>query len=681
MEGAFETAPRRKAMSDDRPAIKKRMRELVDKITYHDGKYYAEDNPEISDYEYDVRVKELAELEVRYPDLVMPDSPTQRVSGKPLEEFPQVEHKVAMLSLGNCYSSEELREFDARVGKWLGGESVEYVVELKIDGLGIALLFEDRALVRGATRGDGRIGEEVTSNIKTIRSIPLKLKPESGLRTVEVRGEVYMPTEGLWKLNKQRETSGEPLFANPRNAAAGSIRQLDPKIAASRPLEAYFYTLGYSEGSMPSTHEKCLEAMRKAGLRTSPHTMKFDSIDKVLEHIASWESRRDSIGYEIDGIVIKVNSLAQQVRLGFTSKEPRWAIAYKYPPKQMTTRLLDVQVQVGRTGTLTPVAILEPVQVGGVTISHATLHNEDEVRRKDLRIGDYVLIERAGEVIPQVVKPIVDKRTGREREFKMPQTCPVCGSKAVREEGEAARRCVNASCPAQVKERLMHFCSRTAMDIEGVGPALVDQLVDKGLVSDAADLYKLTREDLLTLDGIAERSSQNILDAIRSSTKRDFENVLYALGIRHIGRTTADVLAQTMGSLDGLESASVEELSRSEGVGQVVAEAVRDFMSSPENRKLLARLRKAGLKTEVVKKAGGPLAGKIFLFTGELSSMTRSEAESAVEALGGKSGSSITKATDFVVVGKDSGSKLEKARNLNKTVLDEQQFIEMVKKK
>jgi DNA ligase (NAD+) len=668
-------------MSDDRSAVEKRMRELVDSISYHDRKYYTEDDPEISDYEYDVLVKELAELEERYPDLVMPDSPTQRVSGRPLEEFPQVEHKVAMLSLGNCYSSEELREFDARVRKWLGGESVEYVVELKIDGLGIALLFQDGALVRGATRGDGRIGEEVTSNIKTIRSIPLRLKPESGLRTVEVRGEVYMPTEGLKNLNKQRESVDEPLFANPRNAAAGSIRQLDPKIAASRPLDAYFYTLGYSEDPMPSTHEECLAAMRKAGLRTSPHTVKYDSIDKVLEHISMWESRRDSVGYEIDGIVIKVNSLEQQVKLGFTAKEPRWAIAYKYPPKQMTTRLLDIQVQVGRTGTLTPVAILEPVQVGGVTISHATLHNEDEIRRKDLRIGDHVLIERAGEVIPQVVKPIADKRTGREREFKMPQTCPVCGSKAIREEGEAARRCVNASCPAQIKERLMHFCSRTAMDIEGVGPALVDQLVDEGLVSDVADLYKLTKEDLLTLDGIAEKSSQNILDAIRSSTKREFENVLYSLGIRHIGRHTADVLSQAMGSLDRLESASVEELSKIDGVGQVVAEAIRGFMTSPENRKLVDRLRRAGLKTESTKKAGGPLAGKVFLFTGELSSMTRSEAEAAIEALGGISGSSVTKATDYVVAGRDPGSKLEKAKNLKKTILDEQQFIELVKER
>ncbi len=391
-------------MTDERERIKKRMRELVDQIAYHDTKYYVEDNPEVSDYEYDMLVKELGKLEMEHPELVLPDSPTQRVSGTPIEEFPRVEHKVAMLSLGNSYSAEELREFDARVRRLLGGEKVEYVVELKIDGLGIALLYEDRSLVRGATRGDGRIGEEVTSNIRTIRSVPLKLKPDGGLRTVEVRGEVYMPIDGLKSLNKAREKDGEPLFANPRNAAAGSIRQLDPKIAASRPLESYFYTLSFSADKVPATHEACLEAVRKSGLRTSPHTRKFDSIDQVLEHIASWESRRDELEYEIDGMVVKVNSIAQQEKLGYTSKEPRWAIAYKYPPKQMTTKLLSIQVQVGRTGVLTPVAVLEPVQVGGVTVTHATLHNEDEVKRKDLRAGDVVLVERAGEVIPQVVK-------------------------------------------------------------------------------------------------------------------------------------------------------------------------------------------------------------------------------------------------------------------------------------
>ena len=668
-------------MSDGREKTRKRMRELVDAISHHDAKYYVEDNPEISDFEYDQLIKELSELESASPDLVLADSPTRRVSGKPLEEFPQVEHRAAMLSLGNSYSPEELREFDSRVRKWLGDEKVEYIVELKIDGLGIALLYEDHELVRGATRGDGRVGEEVTQNIKTIRSIPLRLRPGGGLRTIEVRGEVYMPAGGLKKLNKAREQKGEPLFANPRNAAAGSVRQLDPKVAASRPLEAYFYTLSHSEESMPETHEACLEAMKQAGLRASPHTRKFDSIDKVLEHISSWESRRDGLEYEIDGIVVKVNSLAQQAKLGYTSKEPRWAIAYKYPPKQMTTKLLDIQVQVGRTGALTPVAVLEPVQVSGVKVTHATLHNEDEVKRKGLMIGDYVLVERAGEVIPQVVKPIVDKRTGKEREFKMPQTCPVCGSRAVREDDEAVRRCVNASCPAQVKERLTHFTSREAMDIEGAGPSLIDQLVENGLVSDVADIYSLKTEQLLGLEGFAEKSSQNVVEAIGRSKDRDFDRVLFALGIRHVGKTTAMVLAEALRSMERISSATMEELSRVEGIGTVVAKAIRDFMDNPKNQALIGRLRKAGLKMELTKKAAGPLSGKKFLFTGELDSMPRPDAEKLVQSLGGRIAGGVSKALDYLVVGKDPGSKLAKAKSLGKTILDEKAFLELIGKK
>ncbi|MBN1677333.1 MAG: NAD-dependent DNA ligase LigA [Candidatus Thermoplasmatota archaeon] len=663
-------------MTDAKDRVVKRMRELIELISHHDIKYYVEDNPEISDYEYDTLLRELRDLEEKHPELVLPDSPTQRVSGKALEEFPQVEHMVAMLSLDNCYSEDELKEFDARVRKLLGGEQVEYVVELKIDGLGVALMYEDGLFVRGATRGDGRIGEEVTQNIKTIKSIPLRLRP-GGIRTAEVRGEVYMSKDGLRKLNREREKAGEPLFANPRNAAAGSIRQLDSKVAASRPLDIFLYTLSYSKDSMPGTHEGCLSLMRSSGLRTSPQTKRFERIEDVLGHIASWESKRDDLGYEIDGIVVKVNSLEQQRRLGYTAKNPRWAIAYKYPPKQMTTRLLGIDIQVGRTGTLTPVAVLEPVQVGGVTVTHATLHNEDEVKRKGLRIGDHVLIERAGEVIPQVVKPIVERRTGAEKEFRMPTSCPVCGSKAVREEGEAARRCINASCPAQVKERLRHFCSRDAMDIEGVGPALVDQLVGKGLVHDAADLYDLRKEQLLELEGVAERSSENILNAIRASMDREFSRVLFALGIRHVGRTTANDLAEAFRSMDKLMSAAREELSVVEGVGDVVAGAVRDFFDNSSNRRLIERLRKTGLSMQASGRAGGTLEGKVFLFTGELSSMTRSQAEEKVRELGGKVSPSVTKATDYVVVGRDPGSKLDKAKKMGKSILDENAFVRM----
>ena len=671
-------------MTDGRERAKARVRELVKQITDHDYRYYVEDNPVISDYEYDMLVKELKELEGKYPDLVFPDSPTQRVSGKPLDEFPQVRHKVAMLSLANSYSADELREWDARTQRLLGSEKVEYTVEPKIDGLGIALLYENGVLVRGATRGDGMIGEDVTQNIKTIKSIPLRLSSDGELFNVEVRGEVYMPVEGLQKLNREREKAGESLFANPRNAAAGSLRQLDSKITASRPLDSFLYTISWigKPDEMPPTQEECLKAMRKACLRTNPENKKYDSIDKVLAHIASWEKKREDLDYQIDGMVVKVDSMDQQRRLGFTSKDPRWAIAYKYPPQQRTTKLRDIEVFVGRTGALTPVAVLEPVQVGGVTVTSATLHNEDEVKRKDLRIGDIVLIERAGEVIPQVVKPVVEKRTGKERVFKMPDSCPVCGSRAVREEGEAIRRCVNASCPAQIKERLVHWCSRGAMDCEGVGPALVDQLVERGFVKDVGDLYSLRQHDLTHLDGIAEKSSRNIVNAIESSKDRDLGRMIYGLGIRHVGYTTAQILTDAMGSMEKLESASLEELSRIEGIGEIVAKSIRDFFDDAKNKRLLEKLKKAGIRMETQRKAAsGPLSGKIFVFTGELESIQRTDAQQLVESLGGRSADSVTKAVDYVVVGRDPGSKFQKAKAMGKTILTENEFLELMRKR
>ena len=673
-------APEQETMTTEKERAAKRIRELVEEVSRHDAKYYVEDDPEISDYEYDMLVKELQALEFEHPDLVLPDSPTRRVPGKAVDEFPQVEHKVAMLSLDNCYSSEELREFDARVRKWLGDEEVRYTVELKIDGLGIALVYEDGTLARGSTRGDGRTGEDVTTNIRTIKSIPLRLRPEGGLRTVEVRGEVYMPLDGLMKLNAEREKAGEAPFANPRNAAAGSIRQLDPRIAASRPLDAYLYTLSYSADRMPGSHSEALDAMKRAGLRTSPHTRTFRTVDEVLEHIAAWEPKRDSVGYDIDGMVIKVDSLAQQATLGSTAKSPRWAIAYKYPPKQMTTKLLDIIIQVGRTGALTPVAVLEPVDVGGVTVSRATLHNEDEVRRKGVMIGDTVLIERAGEVIPQVVKPVLEKRTGHEREFVMPDHCPVCGSLAARDEDEAVRRCVNVSCPAQVKERLGHFACRDAMDIDGVGPALIEQLVGAGMVKDASDLYSLRKDQLLGLEGIKEKSATNILKAIEESRGRDFDRVLFAMGIRHVGWTTARDLAEAFGSMSRLKDASQEELSKVEGIGEVIGTAVREFFADPVNRSLVEKLERAGLRMELKARPTGPLQGKVFLFTGELRSMSRDEAGKLVESLGGKVGANVTKATDYVVVGEDPGSKLDKAKSMQKAILDEAAFLKLVGK-
>lgn len=660
-----------------------RMRELIDQIAYHDKRYYIEDNPVISDYEYDILVKELQELEKKHPDFVLPDSPTQRVSGAPVQEFPQVEHKVSMLSLANSYSEAELKEWDARIRRLLGDEKVEYVIEPKIDGLGIAVLYEDGLLVRGATRGDGKVGEDVTQNIKTIKSVPLRLNPNGPLKTAEVRGEVYMPVEGLRRLNRKREEAGEPLFANPRNAAAGSLRQLDSRVTASRPLDAIFYTLSWTEKGrpMPGTQDKCLEEMKESGLRTNPNNRKVDSIEKVLEHIEAWRTKRDELEYQVDGVVIKVNSMDQQERLGFTSKDPRWAIAYKYPPQQRTTKLLDITVNVGRTGALTPVAVLEPVQIGGVTVSSATLHNEDEVMRKGLRIGDYVLVERAGEVIPQVVKSIVERRTGKEKEFKMPTICPVCGSKAVRDEGEAVRRCVNASCPAQVKERIVHWCSRDAMDCEGVGPSLVSQLVDEGLVKDVGDLYSLGTQQLMALERVGEKSSSNLVESIKGSANADFDRVLYALGIRHVGRTTAQILAEKMETIERIRKATVEELSRTEGVGVVVGRAIREFMDNVQNQQLIGKLRRAGLKMEMEKRStGGPLQGKAFIFTGELESMTRSEAQSLVKSLGGKVTDTLSKSVDFVVVGKEPGSKYAKARMMDKMIINEKQFLELTKR-
>jgi DNA ligase (NAD+) len=666
-------------MNDERQAALKRMKELAKDIARHDYKYYVEDDPEVSDYEYDMLVKELKDLEAIYPDLVLAESPTRRVSGVPLDEFPQVEHRISMLSLDNCYSPDELSEFDRRVRKWLDSEDVSYVVELKVDGLGIALLYEGGVLVRGATRGDGMIGEDVTSNVKTIRSIPLRLDPGSGLSSVEVRGEVFLPLESFKRLNVERAEAGQTPFANPRNAAAGSIRQLDPKVAASRPLDAVFYTISYSDGQMPGTHHECLEALRKAGLKTSPHVEVFRGMDAILEHLTAWESKRDSIGFEVDGMVVKVDSLDQQRRLGYTAKNPRWAIAYKFPAKQMTTKLLDIRVQVGRTGALTPVAVLEPVEIGGVTVARSTLHNEGEVRRKGLMIGDWVLVERAGDVIPQVVKPILDRRSGDEVPFVMPEDCPVCGSEAVREEGEAVRRCVNASCPAQVKERLLHFCSRDAMDIEGVGPALIDQLVDGGLVGDVADLYSLSSAALLSLEGIAEKSSTNIVDAVAKSRGRGLERLLFALGIRHVGATTARDLGRAFGEMDAIASASAEDLSRVPGIGSVVASSVRQFFDRPENLALIGRLGQQGLSMVASAPRSGQLEGKTFLFTGELSSMSRQEAGELVESLGGKVSSSVSKTVDFVVVGQNPGSKLAKAEKLGKTVLTEAEFLSKVK--
>lgn len=664
----------------EKERIKNRMRELAELINYHDFKYYVENNPEISDYEYDQLVAELKALEKENPDLIIPDSPTQRVSGTPVKEFPVVEHKVPMLSLDNSYSPEDLVDFDRRVRKWLLNEPVEYVVELKIDGLGIALLYEDGILKRGATRGDGIRGEDVTSNIKTIRSIPLKLKENAIIKNSEVRGEVYLPISSFKKLNEEKEKRGEPLFANPRNAAAGSLRQLDPAITASRKLDAFFYTLSYYEHGF-KTHWECLEAMRGAGLKVNPNIVKVDSIEEVIEHCKRWESRREELDYEIDGMVVKVNSIDQQKRLGETAKNPRWAIAFKFAAKQRTTKIKDIIVQVGRTGALTPVADLEPVQIGGITVSRATLHNEDEIRRKDIRIGDTVLIERAGDVIPEVVKVITEKRTGKERAFEMPKICPVCGSKVVREEGEAVSRCIGSSCQAQLKQTIRHYASRKAMDIEGLGDALVSQLVDAGLIKDIADLYRLDLETLAGLERMGEKSANNLLSEIEASKSRGLERLLYGLGIRHVGETAADDLTARFGDIDKLMAAKKEELMRVDGVGEIIADSIVNFFSEPSNRRLIEQLKELGLEMIAKERRYGPLKGKTFVFTGTLKSYPRAEAEKKVQELGGKIGSSVTRKTDFVVLGESPGSKLAQAEKLGIKILSEEEFRRLIGEK
>lgn len=657
----------------EKEMAKKRIKELRKEIRHHDYKYYVEDNPEISDYEYDQLVKELEDLEKEFPDLITPDSPTQRVSGEAVAEFPSVEHKAVMLSLDNTYSFDELREFHKRVLKKI--PECEYVVEPKIDGLGVALVYEDGILIRGATRGDGRIGEDVTLNLKTIRSIPLRIEDER-LGNIEVRGEVYMPLKGFREMNKKREEKGEPIFANPRNAAAGSIRQLDPKIPASRPLDIFIYTLSFIEGIGFYTHWEGLMALKNAGFKVNPLAKPCKNLDEVIKYCTELEEKRDDLGYEIDGTVVKVNDIEHQRTLGETTKHPRWSIAYKFKARQATTRLKEIRVQVGRTGALTPVAILEPVEVGGVTISRATLHNEDEVKRKDLRIGDVVLVERSGDVIPQVVKPIIEKRTGNEDTFIMPKRCPECHGEVIRPEGEAVARCQNIMCPAQLKRRIGHFAGRNAMDIEHLGYETIDKLLDTGMVKSLEDLYTLDKKEVMKLEGFEEKSADNLLKAIENSKKCELSRFIFALGIRHVGQFAAQLLATYFKSMDNLAEARLDELENIKGIGKETAESIVNFFSEEDNRNLIKALLKHGLTPK--SEEGGPLSDKQFVFTGGLEGFSRDEAQEAVMKLGGMVSKSVSKSTDFVVVGEKPGSKLEKAKRLGIKVISEEDFRRMV---
>ncbi len=666
-----------------RQSVGQKIEKLREQIRRHEELYYVLDSPEISDLEYDSLLESLQKLEQEHPEYITPDSPTQRVGGRPAEGFAEVVHRRPMLSLDNSYNIDELRAFDQRCRRLSDGRGLDYVAELKIDGLSLALHYQNDLLVRGVTRGDGRIGEEVTQNARTIRSIPLKLrgKRKPIAREFEVRGEAFIPRKVFERINAEREEQDEPRFANPRNAAAGTIRQLDSKIVASRKLEMFAYDLLTGDRKPFATHWEALNWLEQVGFRVNPNRTRCDSIDEVIDFAAKMEAQRDDLDYEIDGLVVKVNSTALQDDFGTTNKAPRWAVAYKYAARQATTRVNDIVVQVGRTGALTPVANLEPVSLAGTTVSRATLHNPDEVKRLGIRIGDWVLIEKGGDVIPKVLKVIESKRTGQEKPFRMPRKCPVCGGEISRPEGEVVSRCVAADCRAQLKGRLLHFASRRAMRIEGLGESLVDQFVNSGRVRDAGDLYSLTLEDIASLERMAAKSASNLLAQIESSKRRELSNLIYALGLRHVGDRTASTLARHFGSLDALSKATVEQLDDVPEIGLTVAQSVRDWFDDEGNIELCKRLAAAGVKTEIEKTSGQTseeFSGKQFVLTGTLGSFTRDEARAAIEARGGRVTSSVSKKTDYVVAGEEAGSKLDKANSLGVNVLDEKGFKEML---
>ncbi|MFN2491634.1 MAG: NAD-dependent DNA ligase LigA [Pyrinomonadaceae bacterium] len=664
-------------------SIAKEIEKLREEIRRHEELYYVLDNPEISDAEYDHLLARLQEFEQKYPDAITPDSPTQRVGGRPAEGFSEVVHRRPMLSLDNSYNIDELRAFDQRCQRLADGRPVDYVAELKIDGLSISLHYENQILVRGVTRGDGRIGEDVTQNARTIRSIPLKLRSwgKAVGTDVEVRGEAFIPRKVFERINAGREERDEPRFANPRNAAAGTIRQLDPKIVARRKLDIFAYDLIAGDRKPFATHWEALEWLEHAGLRVNPYRRLCGSIEEVIEFANQMEAQRDDLDYEIDGLVVKVNSTALQDDFGSTNKAPRWASAYKYAARQATTKVNDIRVQVGRTGALTPVAILEPVLLAGTTVSRATLHNPDEVKRLGVRIGDWVLIEKGGDVIPKVLKVIESKRTGVEKSFRMPKKCPVCGGEISRPEGEVVSRCEAADCPAQLEGRLLHFASRRAMRIEGLGESLVHQLVESGRVRDAGELYKLTLEDIASFERMATKSASNLLVQIEASKKRDLSNLIYALGLRHVGDRTATTLARHFGSLDALSKASVQELDDVPEIGLTVAQSVRDWFEDEGNIELCKRLEAAGVRTKTEKSAVAvdqKFAGQQFVLTGTLAAFTRDEAKAEIESRGGRVTSSVSKKTAYVIAGEQAGSKLDKATALAVTIIDEEAFKKML---
>ena len=651
---------------------------LREEIRHHEYRYYVLDDPEISDFDFDKLMERLKGLEAENPDLVTPDSPTQRVGGKPREGFGKVRHSSPMLSLDNTYNEEELRAWERRVHELSGRKDVEYVCELKLDGMSMALRYQEAHLERGITRGDGSEGEDVTLNVRTVRSVPLsiakdRLKKSKLPADFEVRGEMLMPLAGFKKMNEEREKAGLSTFANPRNATAGTVRQLEPSITAQRRLDFFAYILLVNGRTYFDRHSKTMDALEVAGFKVNTHRRLVKNMEQVWQFIEEWGKKRDSLPYEIDGIVIKVDSTALQDELGWTGKAPRWAIAYKYAARGGVTQIEDILVQVGRTGKLTPVAVLKPVPIGGTTVSRATLHNMDEIERLGVKIGDWVEVERGGDVIPKVVKVVEDKDHPRGHQvFHMPEKCPVCGGHVVRTEGEADHRCVNANCPAKLRETILHFAARSVMNIEGMGDALVNQLTDRGMVKNVADIYKLTKDNLLSLERMGDKSAQNVLDEIESSKKLPLERVIFGLGIRFVGERTAEFLAEHFGSMDALMDATEEELQQVNEVGPRVSASIAEFFQEPRNRALVEQLRKAGLTfTGKKKERGTKLAGKTFVLTGTLAHFTRDEAKKLIEDAGGRVSGSVSKKTDFVVAGSDAGSKLDKAKELGVAVIDE----------
>jgi DNA ligase (NAD+) len=666
----------------DKNDIYREIENLRDEIRYHNHQYYVLDQPTITDSEYDSLIRRLIELEAEYPEFYSPDSPTQRVGGAPTEGFGEVVHSSPMLSLANAFNHQELMDFDRRVRSMVGDE-VEYVAEFKIDGLSVVLEYENGSFIRGATRGDGQVGEDVTENLKTVRSIPLRLnKPYS----LEVRGEVFMSKENFERLNSRRELDGQPTFANPRNAAAGSLRQLDPRITASRPLDIFLFNLERIAGVEIQDHLQTMDIMKDAGLKISPFLYRTSSMDDIIELCSEWTDKRNDLPFDIDGLVIKVNSMKQRQNLGATSKTPRWAIAYKFPAQQAETRLREIVVQVGRTGVLTPTAMLDPVHIAGSTVARASLHNEDYIREKDIRIGDNVIIQKAGDIIPEVVRVQMDKRTGDEKEFQMPDYCPVCGAHTIRIEGEAAVRCTGNACPAQQRRLIIHYVSRDAMDITGLGPAIVDQLLGNNLIDDAGDLYYLDYDQLINLERMGDKSVNNLLSAIEASKQNELRRLIFGLGIRLVGTRAAQLLAHKFRHLDNLIEATEDDLLSIEGIGPKIAQSVRGFFREEQNLRLIDKLRQAGVNFSNEPKPTGEgddtlvhdWKGKTFVLTGTLRDYTRNDAKALIEGRGGRVVGSVSKRTDYVLAGENPGSKLDRARELGVKIIDESWFNSML---